>query len=560
VLRLISTFFLLISICFAQEQPEPASLEGKVTNLIGGQAVRKVNLTLRPMGAASGEPAKPYGTVSDSDGKFIFEAVEPGRYTLYAERAGFVRQSYGARHSGSAGTVLALAAGQHLKDIAFQLTPQAVLSGKVVDDEGDPVGRTQIRVLQMGYRNGKRQAMARQGGMSDEEGEFKISALSPGRYYLCASAPMRMMAHEGTRSAARDPSKANAPREEFAETCYPSATDSTGAVPIDVAAGQSVAGIDIRLRKSAVVRVKGQVAGNIPSRPYDQIQISLQSMDPANSMFSFGGSGNVDKKGNFELLNVHAGSYRLTAISFQGVPQTLGSQPIEVGNEDIKDITIRLIPPTDLPGRVIVEGQAPQPAPAMQIQFYTSDTISFGSSDTSVGDDGTFTLNSVTPAKYSLSIHPLPDGAYLRTIRIGDQEMPANAIDLSGGVSGQLQVYLKMSAGEIDGVVHDDDGQPAGGAVVTVAPDPPNPEQEQLYHRSETDQNGTFQVKNVAPGNYRVYAWEDLEYGAQLDPDLLKAHSSRSERVTIDESGKAQVTLARISVTSVEEAKAKAGK
>jgi hypothetical protein len=87
VLRLISTLFLLTAICFAQEQPEPASLEGKVTNLIGGQAVREVNLTLRPMGGASGEPAKPYGTVSDSDGKFIFEAVEPGRYTLYAERA-----------------------------------------------------------------------------------------------------------------------------------------------------------------------------------------------------------------------------------------------------------------------------------------------------------------------------------------------------------------------------------------------------------------------------------------------------------------------------------------
>jgi hypothetical protein len=328
VLRLVSTFFLLIAICFAQEQPGRASLEGKVTNLISGAPVRKVNLTLRPAVSASGESAKPYDTVSGSDGKFIFEAVEPGRYTLWAERAGFVRQGYGAKHSGASNITIALTAGQQLKDIAFQLTPQAVLSGKVVDDEGDPVGRTQIRVLQMGYRNGKRQAMARQGGMSDEEGEFKILALSPGRYYLCAGAPMRMMAHEGTRSAARDPSKANASREDFAETCYPSATDSTNAVPIDVAAGQSVAGIDIRLRKLAVVRVKGQVSGNIPSRPYDQIQISLQSMDPANSMFSFGGSGNVDKKGNFELMNVHQGSYRLTAISFQGTAPDAG-QPTD---------------------------------------------------------------------------------------------------------------------------------------------------------------------------------------------------------------------------------------
>jgi len=59
VLRLISTLFLLTAICFAQEQPEPASLEGKVTNLIGGQAVREVNLTLRPMGGASGNLPSP---------------------------------------------------------------------------------------------------------------------------------------------------------------------------------------------------------------------------------------------------------------------------------------------------------------------------------------------------------------------------------------------------------------------------------------------------------------------------------------------------------------------
>ncbi len=480
MLRILSTLFLLSAISLAQQPQqqqgaaaEPASLEGKVLNLIGGQGVRKVNLTLYPMGGApTGDSAKPYGTTTDSDGKFVFEAVEPGRYNLWAERSGFIRQSYGAKHGLSGGTTIALAAGQHLKDISLQLTPQAVLSGKVTDEDGDPLGRTQVRVVQIGYRNGKRQPTSRQNGMSDEEGEFKLSNLPPGRYYVCTGTPARRASFEAARSADRDPAKAK-PRESYAPACYPSATDATSAVAIDVSAGQTIAGIDIRLHKSAVVRVKGQLSGAVPGHPYDQVQVSLYPADPAEAVFNFsGGSGSVDKKGDFELSNVHPGSYRLTAMVFQGNPQTLGSQPIQVGHE-------------------------------------------------------------------------------------GEQEMPPHAIDLSGGVLGELRVFVKMAAGEVDGVVHDDNSQPAAGANVTLVPDPPNPDQQQLYHSASTDQNGSFQLKNLAPGNYRVYAWEDLEAGAQFDPDFLKPHSSKSERVTVDENGRAQITLTRISVAAVEEAKAK---
>lgn len=571
VLKVTSKLFLCTVVCCAQQQTapnqpqnpqpqEPAGLEGKVVSLIGGQPVRKVNLTLRPMSPGSGEPAKPYGTVSDTGGKFVFESVEPGRYTLWAERAGFIRQSYGAKHGDARGTTITLPAGLHMKDITFQLTPQATLSGKVLDEDGDPVGRAQVQVLQMTYQKGKRGPAGRQSVLSDENGEFKIANLGPGRYYLCAGKPMRMSAFEGTRSASADPSKANAPREDLAPTCYPNAADAASAVAIDVSAGRDVPGLDIRLRKLAVVRVNGQLAGDIPGHPYEQIQVSLQ--DAAGSMLS-GFGGNADKKGNFELASVHPGSYRLVAALVQGAYQPLGSQPLEVGNEDVKDVVFRLTAPADLKGRVIIEGeknasaqqndardtaagQSPKPTPSLRVQFYSTEGMYFGSPNTIVADDGTFTIANVIPARYQLSLYPLPDGAYVRSVRVGEQEMPAHAIDLSGGVAGELQVILKMAAGEVDGTVQDENGQPASGAVVTLLPDPPNPEQEQLYHTAATDQNGSFQVKNVAPGNYRVYAWEDLEAGAQYDAELLKPHSGKSERITIDENGHAQVTLTRI--------------
>ena len=70
---------------------ERASLAGRTLSL-SGQPLRKANLTLIPAERKSSDPVKPYATASDAEGKFIFEAVEPGRYSLMAERPGYLRQ------------------------------------------------------------------------------------------------------------------------------------------------------------------------------------------------------------------------------------------------------------------------------------------------------------------------------------------------------------------------------------------------------------------------------------------------------------------------------------
>src|SRR5262249_782696 len=96
---------------------QQAKLEGQVLNHVSGEPVRKANLPLRPEGGGTNLKA-----VSDNEGKFSIENIDPGRYTLAAERQGFVTQNYGARRPTGPGTTLELKSSQVMKDIAFKLT------------------------------------------------------------------------------------------------------------------------------------------------------------------------------------------------------------------------------------------------------------------------------------------------------------------------------------------------------------------------------------------------------------------------------------------------------
>src|SRR5262245_43478097 len=165
---------LLLSLCFCMpatlwaQQPMAASpapkkpladrtkelckIEGRVINSAGGEPLRRVTLTLHSAVARRASAA----AVTNGEGHFLLEDIEPDTYRLSADRAGFLGQEYGARSWSSPGTPISLSAGQHLKDLEFKLTPQGVITGRVLDEEGEPVkgvGVIAFRRKQRGTRS-----------------------------------------------------------------------------------------------------------------------------------------------------------------------------------------------------------------------------------------------------------------------------------------------------------------------------------------------------------------------------------------------------------------------
>ncbi len=565
------TLMLLFQIAAAAQQPSPGAatpaqpdaagakktgvIEGRVVNGMTGEAIRKANITLRPYGvhgvAGTGSagplPAPaPYIASTDAEGKFRIENVEAGDYRMTAERQGFVRQEYGARQNAT-GTTVKVAPGQELRELNFKLLPQAVVTGRVIDEEGEPLARVQIQVLRLRYFRGKRLPMPAGGGMTLDTGEFRVSDLPPGQYWLSAT-------YRGQTMLGEVPARntADKPEEAYATTYYPNSVDFAGAGPLQLQAGQTLPGIDIRIRKARVYRIRGKVTGTGSVR---NVRLMVMPRD-SSPVFGFSGMGTMVKEdGTFEVGGIQQGSYYLTAMPMQGTMASLGKVAFDVGRENVDNLSLVLGGASNLRGIIRIEGDLQQAEQQLgtkitfervRLQAIPVGTMMFGGNSALAKDDGSFSVEGVTPDRYRLMLMNIPQATYIKSIRVGDQDALAGGFELSSGALVNVQVTLGIGVGEITGVVQNAKQQPAPGATVTLIPTPAKEERTDLYRVASTDQNGQFQLQGIAPGEYKLYAWEDIEPGVHTDPEFLKAHEARAEKLSIKTDSQNRVTLTQV--------------
>jgi hypothetical protein len=80
---------------------------------------------------------------------------------------------------------------------------------------------------------------------------------------------------------------------------------------------------------------------------------------------------------------------------------------------------------------------------------------------------------------------------------------------------------------------------------VLIPDDAKRRERRDAYHTATTDQYGRFTLKSVDPSEYKLYAWDDIESDAYMDPDFLKPFESQGMEMRIHEKSKesAQIDL-----------------
>jgi hypothetical protein len=385
-----------------------------------------------------------------------------------------------------------------------------------------------------------------QGGTSTNDlGEFRLHSLRPGKYVISATYQSRDMFVMMPERVVGSPQAIQAADEGYATTYYPNAMNPDSASVLEITPGAQISGINITLVRIHTVRVKGHV--NIGAAIGARRNINVM-LNPRDNTIGFGMpraiARVIDDKGNFEMRGVAPGSYILRANHNEDNRQYTARMPLEVGSSNIEGLELELQPPAEMEGRVVVEANGDLKGARINISLQPKAPGQMGGSGGPIRDDQTFKLNNVGLDAYDVGVFGLPEGFYLKSVRLGQQDVTETGVDFSQGVSAeQFTVVLNPNGGQIDGAVQNAKGDAAIGATVTLIPDQAHRSISWMYKTANTDQNGRFTIKGVRPGDYKVYAWEDIEPGAQQDPDFIKPHESAGEAVSVKEGSHENVQL-----------------
>jgi hypothetical protein len=142
---------------------------------------------------------------------------------------------------------------------------------------------------------------------------------------------------------------------------------------------------------------------------------------------------------------------------------------------------------------------------------------------------------------YAVHLSAMPPGTYVKSMSYGDQDVLHGQLDLGAGASASLQIVLSTGAASLAGKVTNTAGDAMKGVQVTAWPRQTGPGGG--VHIANTDQNGNFEIADLAPGDYRIAAWEDIPTALANDASFLGRFPDAAAAVSLEQGGRASADL-----------------
>jgi hypothetical protein len=154
----------------------------------------------------------------------------------------------------------------------------------------------------------------------------------------------------------------------------------------------------------------------------------------------------------------------------------------------------------------------------------------------------------VAPGKHAISVSGLPASAYVKSIRLGSQETIDTGLDLTDMQTvSPLEIRISRDGATVQGTVDRDDDKPAPRAWVALIPDPARPELASKLKSATSGDDGRFFLTGVAPGEYRLYAFDQQQPRSPVNLEsFLKffgPFESKSVKVSVKEGERKQTDL-----------------
>jgi hypothetical protein len=495
--------------------------------------------------------------LTDNAGAFELASLPEGRYTLRVSKTGFVGLSYGQRRPLQAGTPLQLAAGQELKGIEFRLPRGSVITGRVLDENGDAMPGTTVRVLAYQYAQGTRQLVPAGSAQTDDRGEYRVWGLNPGDYYVSASpqnfgvlppgsanpGPGGRGGSGGRGGPGGAPNAGDdAALVVYAPTYYPGVAAVGEARPVTVGLSAEVGDVNFNVLLVQTSQISGHVT-NPDGTPTTSGNVSLttdgQGQSGRGGPFAGTYGGRIQGDGRFSIAAVPPGRYTLRARGQNARDPQFGTTPLAVTGGDITDLVVVLSPSGSITGSITLQNtQSASPPDLTQFRIMTLDDDFAG-----IGPNGSarvdraagFTLDGVAPGGHLLRAQT-PQGWVLKSVIVDGRESIDTPFELKPGQKlAGVSVLFTDKLTEIDGTVTDPQGQPVTEGTVLAFPADATlwrPQARQIM-TTRPDQNGTFQMRGLPAGQYYLAVVDPAEQGEWFDPVFLEQHRAGAERLLL---------------------------
>jgi hypothetical protein len=435
------------------------------------------------------------------------------------------------------------------------MTMEGSVSGRIADRNGTPLARALVQAWKFAYSVSGRGLTVVQSVTTDDLGNYRLFWLPPGSYLVTAT-PISAQRNEGSpvilhSDGSRTPNTLSAAliasalgqstgeivsnrvgvdgsieEEAWTPFFYPGVASVTEAAPVDVRAGSATPGIDMMVSPVRVQRIRGVTIDGSTGRPASMDVVLIpktNGVNPSDLVRHVRSSEN----GAFELTGVVPGSY----VIWGGLESPWKSTvPVIVDKTDLNNLRLTTTPGFAIKTQIHLDGIAADSIRNLDTRIQLAPVNFPYSTIYATMVDGTLTFPNVPAGDYRVAV----DGGatLLKSVHLGNQDGLSDVLRIQSQPEAPLDIVLGDSHGNLDIRVVNDRREQVRSAVVVLVPDPPYRQQTARYATATDDGSGKFKIR-AAPGSYKVFAWERVEYDAWFDADFMRRDESRGRPVII---------------------------